>query len=205
VSAQYDQPGQSDATEVTVFVYGALMGRLAGGASGYVKDYRVAFVAQGLPWIEPAFASLEPMPGARADGVVVTVPAAEWARWRRREAGYHEVEITAFARGRELRCRSLRIGPRFRGTERKPSARYMHLLHSAAVDKGLPQATCVRYAELCRQGPRLTRKLQALLTLLAPLVPYLGFWGTLAVFLAGVVGVAAAAATAVWYVATLSV
>ena len=52
-----------------IFVYGAVLSHAhvrAHGVAAYADDHAIRFVVSGVPWLEPAFAAIEPAPGKRA-------------------------------------------------------------------------------------------------------------------------------------------
>ncbi len=149
------------------FVYGALMTHphaLARGEPAWVDDHAVRFTVRGLPLLEPAFAALEPAPGARAWGVAVEWSDRQWARICRREWPYDVREVIARTkRGAERPCLAFFIGGAFRIRERTPSARYARLLLDGAEHHALPAEVVQRYRELVEKGARWSVRLRELL------------------------------------------
>lgn len=150
-----------------VFVYGAVMTHahvLAHGEAAFAEDHAIRFVVGGVPWIEPAFAALEPAPGERAWGVVAAWPDAAWAKVRRRERPYEErrVCVTSGSGAGSSETReaiALFLTGRRRRDEGAPSARYASLLARGAERFGFPADVIDRYRRLEAEGPRLTLSL----------------------------------------------
>jgi hypothetical protein len=149
------------------FVYGALMSHphvLAHGEPAWVDDHAVRFVYRGLPLIEPAFAALDPLPGARAWGVMASFGDTQWIRVRRRERGYDVREVIARTRrGEERPCLAFFVSPLLRSKERTPSARYARLLLRGAEHHALPSEVITRYRDLVVRGAQWTIRLSELL------------------------------------------
>jgi hypothetical protein len=153
-----------------IFVYGAVMTHahvLAHGEAAFAEDHAIRFVVCGVPWIEPAFAALEPAPGERAWGVLAAWPDAAWAKVRRRERPYEERRVrvtTASGRApdetRETReAIALFLTGRRRRDEGAPSARYASLLARGAARFGFPAEVIDRYRRLEAEGSQLTLSL----------------------------------------------
>lgn len=137
---------------------------LSRGEPAWVEDHAVRFTARGLPLLEPAFAALEPVAGARAWGVAVDWTDADWARICRREWPYDLREVIATnRRGEEHTCVAFFIGGRFRIRERTPSARYAKLLLNGAEHHALPSEVIMRYRELVEKGARWSVRLREIL------------------------------------------
>jgi hypothetical protein len=137
---------------------------LACGVPAWVEDHAVRFTMRGLPLVEPVFAALEPVVGARAWGVAVEWSDAQWARICRREWPYEIREVVACdRRGEEHACVAFFSGGRFRVRERTPSARYARLLLSGAEHHALPADVVARYRELVEKGARWSVRLRELL------------------------------------------
>lgn len=149
------------------FVYGALMTHphvLAHGEPGWVDHHDVRFVYRGLPVIEPSFAALEPVHGARAWGVITEWSDAQWRRVCRRERGYDVREVIARTkRGEEKPCVAFFASSRVRAPERPPSARYARLLLRGAEHHALPAEVIDRYRTLVERGARWSMRFSDLL------------------------------------------
>lgn len=140
---------------------------LAHGEAAFAEDHAIRFVVAGVPWLEPAFAALEPARGERAWGVVADWPDALWAKVRRRERPYEERRVRVITAGgdptratREAReaqdASALFLTGRRRSDEGTPSARYASLLARGAERFGFPAEVIERYRRLEAEGPRLT-------------------------------------------------
>jgi hypothetical protein len=143
-----------------IFVYGAVMTHahaLAHGEAGFAEDHAIRFVVAGVPWLEPAFAAIEPARGERAWGVLAEWPEAAWAKVRRRERPYVERPVRVITAGREAReASALFLVGRRRREEGAPSARYASLLARGAERFGFPAEVIARYRRLEADGPQLT-------------------------------------------------
>jgi hypothetical protein len=149
------------------FVYGALMTHphvLANGEAGWVDDHDVRFVYRGVPLIEPSFAALEPMHGAKAWGVITEWTDVQWQRVCRRERGYDVRDVIARnKRGEERPCAAFFVSKRVRAAERPPSARYARLLLRGAEHHALPAEVVARYQSLVEHGARWSMRFSDLL------------------------------------------
>lgn len=143
----------------TLFVYGALMTHpyvLANGEAAYVDDHAVRFVVPGIPFLEPAMAALEPLPGARAWGVVADWTDEAWQRARSHEWGYDERPVNAITLHGNARTAAALFMKRTLKNERMPSARYATLLLRGAEHHRFPDDVVARYRDLVKTGPGLT-------------------------------------------------
>ncbi|CAE7033852.1 GGCT [Symbiodinium natans] len=132
-----------------------------------LQDWELRFDVQGYwPQVEGAFASAAPRKGERIYGVVHMLS----------EEQLHVLDgLEGVPEGQNLRveggrlrdlngselpgegCTFYTCGPSMRlpeGVEARPSARYLEMLESAAVDAGLPPAWAESFAERRRQLPR---------------------------------------------------
>ncbi len=146
-----------------IFVYGAVMSHphaRACGEAAVAEDHAIRFVVAGVPWLEPAFAAIEPARGERAWGVVAEWPEALWSPVRRRERPYVErpVRVTT-ARGEAREAHALFLVGRRRREEGAPSARYASLLARGAAHFAFPAEVVARYRRLEAEGPQLTLQL----------------------------------------------
>lgn len=103
-----------------------------------LEDHRLVFDQPGLPWLEPAFASVRPCPGSHVWGVAYELTSSALARLRGFEgAGYVEIGV-------ELRVGAERVAARAFATrgsqsERLPSRRYLSVIRAGARHHGLPE------------------------------------------------------------------
>jgi len=110
--------------------------------AGCLPGYRLVFNAPGVPWVEPAFANVEPRPGGEVHGVLHRMTAGQMARLDLFEGGgmayrHLDLEVRAYD-GRSL---SARVYSAVRATaERNPSCRYLNLLREGARFHGLDAA-----------------------------------------------------------------
>lgn len=159
------------------FVYGALMGRgqfKTTGAAATLTDYRVAFSLKTNMFAEPSFASLAPLIGDVAWGVVAELSESEWQKISSHEFSYdlHQVRVTR-KDGIEISCFTL-ISTRAKGIpDIPPSSRYASMLYKAAVFHGFDKDVVERYLHLKTIGNKLTRVLKFIFPLVKLLAPYI--------------------------------
>lgn len=162
-----------------VFVYGALLADGWSGRTGQcaaLSDYAVRFVARGVPWLEPVFATLVPEAGSVAYGAVFEINEQEWRAACAHEDGYLAAEVQVAVDARLLTVHTLISLPDERlPEERAPSARYASLLCRGAVRCGLPPEVVDRYERLARTGSKATTYLRGLRAPVAALTPLVGF------------------------------
>lgn len=144
-----------------IFVYGAVMSHahvLAHGEAAFAEDHAIRFVVSGVPWLEPAFAAIEPARGERAWGVLAEWSEADWAKVLRRERPYVErpLRVITTRSGGAREARALFLVGRRRGGEGAPSARYASLLARGAERFEFPAEVIERYRRLEAEGPQLT-------------------------------------------------
>lgn len=105
-----------------------------------LRGHRLAFVQRGVPWIEPAFASVIAEPGASVHGVLHELRDGDLDRLDQLESsGYARVELRVIGRARGEVAASVYITrrPRF---GLAPSRRYRDLLVRGAREHDLPDA-----------------------------------------------------------------
>jgi hypothetical protein len=80
----------------------------------------------GLPYLEPAFATVAQAPGREVHGLACAVTAQQWARIQLTEAGYDAVEVRCEGYGgsRALLARTLVFPAQRRRKGLRPSRRY---------------------------------------------------------------------------------
>jgi hypothetical protein len=150
--------------------------------AGRLEGYRLAFTAPGLPWVEPAFANIEPAPGDAVHGVLHRLTTRQLRRLDLFEGGglayrHLDLQVSAYD-GRNIRARvysSIRVS-----AEKAPSCRYLNILREGARHHGLhpdyvrmldehpcgsefqvPDALFTRVEGLLRQGKPVISFLQA--------------------------------------------
>jgi gamma-glutamylcyclotransferase (GGCT)/AIG2-like uncharacterized protein YtfP len=103
-----------------------------------LADHRLVFDQAGLPFVEPAFASLVPAAGQTVWGVLYDLTEVDVARLDRFETSdYVPVEVSVVgSRSGPTAARAYRT--RRPVPERRPSARYLALLCEGAREHGLP-------------------------------------------------------------------
>jgi len=113
--------------------------RSASGEPAVLDDHRLAFTEPGLiPGVEPAFANIEPAPGAQVHGVLWELCDDEFARLLTTESpNYEPVDVTVLG-GRVGRVVARALRSRRRQVECAPSRRYLALLVAGAREHGLP-------------------------------------------------------------------
>jgi len=102
--------------------------------AGCLPGYRLVFNARGVPWLEPAFANVEPATGEEVHGVLHRLTAGQMARLDLFEGGgmayrHLNLEVRAYD-GRTLQAR---VYSAIRVTAPKnPSCRYLNILREGA-------------------------------------------------------------------------
>ena len=105
-----------------------------------LRDHRLAFDSLGIPFIEPAFASVVAERGSVVHGVLYTLDPRGFAKLDRVEGpGYRlrSLDVEGVTHGRVTAAVYQTREPR---VERRPSARYLRLLLAGAREHGLPLA-----------------------------------------------------------------
>lgn len=102
--------------------------------AGVLEDFRLVFNTRGIPWIEPAFANVEPVKGERVHGVLHRLTPEQFTRldlFEGRGLAYRHMELDVKAYdGRTIRARvysAIRVT-----AEKPPSCRYLNLLREGA-------------------------------------------------------------------------
>lgn len=103
-----------------------------------LDDHALRFSLRGLPFVEPAFATIVPAPGESMFGVLHTLTKPDLARLDRIEASYDRVDVVVTTSDGPVPATAYRAR-RF-VAERPPSRRYLHLLIEGAKEHGLPDA-----------------------------------------------------------------
>ena len=104
---------------------------------GIVRDWRMGFYLKAMKFVEPAFATVIPMPGSELHGVAIRISLEDAAKLSQQERSYDEkeIEITAYD-GRILRG-YMYVSRRFESEEFTPSKRYLGILVAGARAAGL--------------------------------------------------------------------
>jgi gamma-glutamylcyclotransferase len=141
-------PHNASAAEVRYFAFGANMARsvLVGrrgiepiaSTAARLDGYALRFVLRGLPWLEPAFASMVEAPGESMFGVLHTLTSWDMARLDSLERSYERIAITVVTDTGPVAATAYRA--RRPSVERAPSRRYLRLLVEGASEHGLPEA-----------------------------------------------------------------
>ena len=102
--------------------------------AGCLPDYRLVFNTPGLPWIEPAFANVEPAPGRLVHGVLHRLTQRQLNRLDLFEGGglayrHLKLEVHAYD-GRKIVARV--YSARRLTKEKNPSCRYLDILREGA-------------------------------------------------------------------------
>lgn len=103
-----------------------------------LDDYRLVFNEGGIPYVEPAFANIEPAPGARVWGVLYDLPCGDLELLSRDESqNYRCVEVAVHGA-----CSGEVVAQAYQSARvregRLPSRRYLGLLIEGAREHGLP-------------------------------------------------------------------
>lgn len=111
-------------------------------ASARLDGYRLVFDTPGIPWFEPAFASL-----AQGDdhvwGVLYELSVADLARLRSFEgSAYLEIGVEVESGGGRVPARTFVTAERPR--ERAPSRRYLRVIAEGARARALPEEWIAR-------------------------------------------------------------
>lgn len=134
---------------VYYFAYGANMStdvlcrrrglRPARSEAAMLADHRLVFDLRGVPFLEPAFASVRSEPGATVHGVVHQIDAAAMARLDGMESPAYRRQqrrVTARTLGELDAEVYVNVSPR-EGLQ--PSLRYLELLSAGAREHQLPE------------------------------------------------------------------
>lgn len=104
-----------------------------------LDGYALRFVQRGLPFVEPAFASLVASAGERTHGVLHTLTVADMRRLDAIERSYDRIPVVVITSRGEIAATAYRAR-RPRATEGIPSRRYLGLLIDGAREHGLPES-----------------------------------------------------------------
>lgn len=169
--------------KIKIFVFGALMRselNRTGGRAALVPDHEVRFIAEGVRFLEPAFAALVPARGSTAHGVVYDVDRATWLQVLRAEDGYEERVVNAIVEGEAHEARALFIRDEDRLSEaRVPSKRYLRILIQGARAHGLPEEYIQCLEELSGRASSTTLVLSFLRKPVGWLTPVVGLGGAM--------------------------
>jgi len=124
---------------------------------GYIEGYRLSFTLRGFPWLEPAFANIEPAPGEFIHGVLHRLTQNQFRRLDRFEGrgfAYRHLELDACAYdGRKIRARI--YSAIIVSAEKKPSCRYLNILREGARYHQLnPEYVRMLDDHPCKNTPR---------------------------------------------------
>jgi hypothetical protein len=98
-----------------------------------LRDYELVFNVPGVPYVEPAFASVRAAADVVTHGVSHAITLEEWEYLVTTEGSYDVVDVTCTSyTGEEIKCKTLthRTLPNF--GEQLPSLRYLTLLRDGA-------------------------------------------------------------------------
>ncbi len=112
--------------------------RVYASEAAALSGFRLVFDQRGIPFLEPAFASVVPSPDSVVHGVLYTLEPDSFIKLDRVEGSPYRL--------RSLRVEGIELGAvsaavyqtRRPGPERRPSARYLKLLCEGAREHGLP-------------------------------------------------------------------
>lgn len=103
-----------------------------------LSGYRLAFQERGIPFVEPAFASIEPADGDAVHGVLMRLERAAFARIDSSEGpGYELLDVDVIGRDSGRVCATA-FTSRRPVVGLRPSRRYLGLLCEGARENGLP-------------------------------------------------------------------
>lgn len=140
-----------------------------------LRDFRLVFDQPGIPFVEPAFASVTPTAGAVVHGVLYTLDPDCFVRLDRVEGSAYRVRSLGVEGALLGSVTAAVYQTRRPGSERRPSRRYLKLLCDGAREHALP-GYYVRALEAqpCVHVPGSAPLIHAAITvreLLAPLIP----------------------------------
>lgn len=142
------------------FIYGALMYSAIDNETAeaaYIPDHKIAFLINGIPILEPAFATLVPSNGEKAWGITVYYEKESWEQLTQHEVSYMEKDIIAHKKnGDTINCITFVSAKPLLPKEKAPSARYVRKLYTAAQHFQLPTAIIERYQEHTKKGNKWT-------------------------------------------------
>lgn len=107
------------------------------GKTTWSFGFGMGFYLKAMKFVEPAFATVIPMPGSELHGVAIRISLEDAAKLSQQERSYDEkeIEITAYD-GRILRG-YMYVSRRFESEEFTPSKRYLGILVAGARAAGL--------------------------------------------------------------------
>ncbi|MFO0695196.1 MAG: gamma-glutamylcyclotransferase family protein [Polyangiales bacterium] len=113
-----------------------------------LRDHALRFVRRGIPLLEPAFASVEPEPGATVHGVLHRLTPTAMAHLDRIEGrGYDRIAVQVETRdGSRIVATAYRARDPVPGL--RPSRRYVELLIRGARENDLPEPWIEELARL---------------------------------------------------------
>ena len=133
--------------DVHYFAFGANMARRVlvdrrgiepiASRAAVVREFALRFGLRGLPYLEPAFATLVASSGSTVHGVLHTLRRVDLERLDRIEASYDRVDVVAETS--DGRFEATAYVARRLSRERIPSRRYLRLLIEGAREHGLPE------------------------------------------------------------------
>lgn len=132
-----------DASRVNYFAYGSNINpstfqgvrnmKPTASVPCVLRDYELVFNVPGVPYVEPAFASVRAAADVVTHGVSHAITLEEWEYLVTTEGSYDVVDVTCTSyTGEEIKCKTLthRTLPNF--GEQLPSLRYLTLLRDGA-------------------------------------------------------------------------
>lgn len=145
-----------------------------------LRGFGLRFDVPGVPYLEPAFASVQRAEGEQVFGVAVPLDAGGWRRVVDTEVGYVAVPVDVETDGGVAERAWTLLYPDARRRPNLPSQRYLDVLREGAREHGLDEVEEYLEAVPAYDGDRPEARVGALVAL-ASLAP-----------LAGPVGLAAA-------------
>lgn len=111
-----------------------------------LPGWRLVFDLPGVPWVEPAMASIVPAPGHAVHGLLLRLRPEQLVALDRSEGGgrfYRQVEVEAHRyTGERVRALAFKTAPGSVARERLPSLRYLQLIREGARHSGLDPDYC---------------------------------------------------------------
>lgn len=149
---------------------------------GKATGWRLAFNVMGVPWLEPAMASVKQCQEADREciavhGVLHKLSPDDWRTLVKSEGGNRvykdiEIDVTAYD-GRTIRAHTFAVRSHFEIAEQAPSKRYLALIYEGACHHGIDTS----YLDFLRNHPYTVPPPLAMRTLIYPIVvPVIAIW-----------------------------
>jgi hypothetical protein len=158
-SKEEEEEEERDEDVVNYFAYGSNVGSKTFSSrrnmrpirvqNGKIRDYRLTFNVAGLPFFEPAFASVTRNEGEETHGVCYSITKEEFRYLLQTEGSYDVVDVEVFTYdGVVVKAKTLTHRDVARRKDLEPSKRYRDLIVEGAKERGLEKAWIERLEKM---------------------------------------------------------